>query len=82
MEKLTFTKANLSNVRVIMVIMHVPLEELLYQAVVGWIPVLECLLSAAHGPYGYVLSCWRPAGCDCQGPRYVLSRVTRRIYNG
>jgi hypothetical protein len=35
MDKLTFTMAFLSDVRVIMVIMCVPLVELLYQAVMG-----------------------------------------------
>jgi hypothetical protein len=35
MEKLTFTRACLSNVRVIMAIMRVPLVELLCQAVIG-----------------------------------------------
>jgi hypothetical protein len=35
MEKLTFTRACLSNVRVIMVIMHVPLVGLLCQTVMG-----------------------------------------------
>jgi hypothetical protein len=49
MEKPTFTGANLSNVRVIMVIMCVLVEELLCQAVTGWILVLKCLLSCARG---------------------------------
>jgi hypothetical protein len=35
MEKLTFTRVNLSNIRVIMVIMRVLVEELLCQAVMG-----------------------------------------------
>jgi hypothetical protein len=42
MEKPTFTKMNLFDVRVIMVIMHILVRELLCQAVTGWIPVLEC----------------------------------------
>jgi hypothetical protein len=42
MEKPTFTGANLSDVRVIMTIMCVHVKELLYQAVMGWIPVLNC----------------------------------------
>jgi hypothetical protein len=36
----SFTRVNLSDVRVIMVIMHVPVEELLCQAATGWIPVM------------------------------------------
>jgi hypothetical protein len=49
MEKPAFTTVNLSDVRVIMVIRRVLVEELLCQAVTGQIPVLECLLSGAHG---------------------------------
>jgi hypothetical protein len=47
MEKPAFNRANLSNVRVIMTIMHVLVEELQCQAVMRWIPVLERLLSSA-----------------------------------
>jgi hypothetical protein len=32
-----------------MAIMHVPIEELLCQALTRWISVLECLLSGAYG---------------------------------
>jgi hypothetical protein len=32
-----------------MMIMRVPVGELLCQVVRGWIPVLECPLSGAHG---------------------------------
>jgi hypothetical protein len=35
MEKPALTEVSLFNVRVIMVIMHVPMEELLYQVVTG-----------------------------------------------
>jgi hypothetical protein len=35
MEKLIFIRANLFDVRVIMMIMHVPVEELLCQVVMG-----------------------------------------------
>jgi hypothetical protein len=49
MEKLAFTRANLSGVRVIMVIMHVLVGALLSQATMGWILVLKCLLSGARG---------------------------------
>jgi hypothetical protein len=38
MEKLAFTCACLSDVRVIMVIMSVPLVESLCQVAMGWIP--------------------------------------------
>jgi hypothetical protein len=43
MEKFAFTRVKLSNIRVIKAIMHFLVEELLCQAVMGWIPVLECL---------------------------------------
>jgi hypothetical protein len=54
MEKSTFTRANLSDVRVIMEIMRVLMEEFLYQAVTGQNLVLECLwlhpvISAING---------------------------------
>jgi hypothetical protein len=49
MEKATFTRASLSDVRVIMAIMCVLVEELLCQAVTMWFLVLECMLSLAHG---------------------------------
>jgi hypothetical protein len=44
MENPAFTEASLSDVKVIMTIMHVLMEELLCQAVTGRIPILECLL--------------------------------------
>jgi hypothetical protein len=49
MEKPAFTKANLFNVRVVMTIMHVLMEEFLCQAMTGHIPVPECLLSGVRG---------------------------------
>jgi hypothetical protein len=57
MEKLTFTRACLSNVILIIVIMQVPLVESLCQAVMGRIPVVEYLLPDAHVTYGHILSC-------------------------
>jgi hypothetical protein len=42
-------RVSLSNVRVIMVIMHVLVVELLCQVVTRRIPVIECLLPGAHG---------------------------------
>jgi hypothetical protein len=48
-EKHAFTKMNLSDVRMIMVIMHVLVKELLYQVLMGWILILKCLLSDARG---------------------------------
>jgi hypothetical protein len=57
MEKLVFTRACLSDVRVIMAIMHVPLVELLCQAIMGWIPTFEYLLPGTCGACGHVLSC-------------------------
>jgi hypothetical protein len=49
MEKFAFTRVSLSDARVIMAIMRVPVEELLYQAPTGWISVLKYLLSGACG---------------------------------
>jgi hypothetical protein len=49
MEKPASTRMNLSGVRVIMTIMCVPVGEVLHQAMMGWIPVLECLSSDARG---------------------------------
>jgi hypothetical protein len=49
MEKSAFTRMNLSDVRVVMAIMHVLMGELLCQAVARWISVLEGPLSGARG---------------------------------
>jgi hypothetical protein len=49
--------ACLSNVRVIMVIMLVPLVESLCQAAMRWIPELAYLLPGVRGECGHVLSC-------------------------
>jgi hypothetical protein len=49
MEDPSFTGVSLSYVRVIMMIMCVLMVELLCQAVIGRVPVLECLLLGAHG---------------------------------
>jgi hypothetical protein len=57
MEKPAFTRACLSDVKVIMVIMHVPLVELLCQAVVGQIPAPGYLWPDTCGACGHVLSC-------------------------
>jgi hypothetical protein len=43
---------HLSNVRVIMVIMRVPMVELLRQAAMKWIPVLKYQLSGVCEPRG------------------------------
>jgi hypothetical protein len=56
MEKLAFTRACLSDVSVIMMIMRVPLVKLLCQPVMGWIPALEYLLPGVRGAYGHLLS--------------------------
>jgi hypothetical protein len=48
MEKPAFIRANLSNVRVIMTIIHVPVVEFRCQAAMGWIPALKYLLSYAR----------------------------------
>jgi hypothetical protein len=49
MEKLVFIWACLSDVRVIMVIMHVPLIQSLCQAVMGWIPTRVPIARHAWG---------------------------------
>jgi hypothetical protein len=49
MEKSAFTRVNLSDVRVTMVIMCVPVEVLLCQMMTGRNPVLKCLLLGACG---------------------------------
>jgi hypothetical protein len=49
MENLTFTRASLSDVTEIMMIMCVLVEDLLCQAVTGQIPVLKCLMSGVCG---------------------------------
>jgi hypothetical protein len=56
MEKLTFTKACLSDVSVIMTIMRVPLVKLLCQVVMGCISSIEYLLPGVRGACGHVLS--------------------------
>jgi hypothetical protein len=40
-----------------MMIMHVPLVELLCQAVMGWISALKYLLPGARGACGHLMSC-------------------------
>jgi hypothetical protein len=57
MEKLTFTRAYLSSIRVIMAIMCVPLVELLCQTMMRWTPALEYLLPGMCWACGHVPSC-------------------------
>jgi hypothetical protein len=49
MEKFVFTRANLSNVRVIIAIMCVLMNDLLCQVVMEHVSILTCLLSSARG---------------------------------
>jgi hypothetical protein len=49
MEKCAFTKACLSHIRVIMMIMRILVVDLLCQMTMGWPSVLEYLLSDARG---------------------------------
>jgi hypothetical protein len=49
MENPALIRASLSDVRVTMVIICVLVVELLYHAVMGWVPVLECLLPGVRG---------------------------------
>jgi ABC-type phosphate transport system permease subunit len=56
MDKIAFTRKSLSDVRVIMAIMCIPVVELLCQTVMKRIPTLKYLLSSARGAYDHVLS--------------------------
>jgi hypothetical protein len=47
MENLALIGMSLSDVRAIMMIIHVFVVELLYQEVMGWVPVLKWLLPGA-----------------------------------
>jgi hypothetical protein len=49
MDNSTFLGASLSDVKVIMTIMHILIVKLLCQMVMGWIPVLECPLPGTPG---------------------------------
>jgi hypothetical protein len=49
MEKSAFTRVCLSDVRVIMLIMRVPLVEQQCQAAMGRVPILKCPLSGERG---------------------------------
>jgi hypothetical protein len=60
MEKLTFTKTFLSDVRVIMAIMRVPMVELFCQTTMGWIPTVEYLSLGMRGACGHVCCFLRP----------------------
>jgi hypothetical protein len=66
MEKLTFTRVNLSNIRVIMVIMRVLVEELLCQAVMGRFQHLSACCQVRVHACGYVLSCLALNGATSQ----------------
>jgi hypothetical protein len=69
MENSAFTMVSLSDVRVIMSIMQVLMEELLCQAVMGWILVPKCPLLGGRGHLcGYVLSCLALNGTAFRGP--------------
>jgi hypothetical protein len=57
MEKPAFTRTDLSDVRVIMVIMRVPLVESLCQVVMERMPALEYLLSGVPRTYDHALLC-------------------------
>jgi hypothetical protein len=69
MEKLDFTEVSLFIVRVIMAIMHAPVEELLCQVAMGRIPVLKYTCCQARGgTCGHVLSCQALNVAAFQGP--------------
>jgi hypothetical protein len=70
MEKLIFTRMNLSGVEAIMTIMCVPVGELLCQAMTRLISVLECLLSDACWLLGlhHVISYQTLNAVTCRGP--------------
>jgi hypothetical protein len=71
MEKPAFTRANSSDIRFIMVIMHVPMVELLCQAMKGRIPIIKYLIS---GPRGRL---WPHLVVPCiKCYRFLRSRLT------
>jgi hypothetical protein len=74
MEKSAFTRVSLSNVRVIMTIMYVHVDELLSQAVTGHIPVLKYLLP---GVCGCLWPC--PVMSDIKCCRFPTSRLQWRF---
>jgi hypothetical protein len=92
MEKSTFTRVSLSNVRFIMVIMRILVEDLLCQAVTGPILVLKYLLS---GAYGHLWPClmqgikchrflrtqlqWRLLGIESPQARLLGARVCAKL---
>jgi hypothetical protein len=78
MKKHVFTRANLSDVRVIIVIMRVPVEKSLYQVVTGLILVLECLLLGAGATYGYVPSYQALNVVVSQGPTLMALPGTEK----
>jgi hypothetical protein len=76
MEKLTFTRACLSYVIVIMVIMCVPLVESLCQMVIGRIPGLKHMLTGVRGFLWprLVASGNKDEGPKCKVPKIGISR--------
>jgi hypothetical protein len=68
MEKSVFTRVCLSDVRVIMVIMLVPMVERLCEVVMGWILALKCLLLGRVGAYDHVPSCQEFNAAVSRGP--------------
>jgi hypothetical protein len=88
MEKFTFTRVNLSDVRVITAIMHVHVEVLLCCQVrvgaCGHDLLYQALNPATSGgPWssGGYLALGRPR-LRLSGPGYMLSRVTNMAYSG
>jgi hypothetical protein len=85
-EKPTFTEVSLSDLRVIMMIMCVFVEELLCQAVMGQILVLKYLLS---GMRGHLWPCPIVPGTKyyrfprtCSNAAYPVLKTLRRGYQG
>jgi hypothetical protein len=75
MERPAFTRMNLSDVKMIMVIMHVLKEEVLCQVVMGWIPILECMLLLPEDPAPRALTqCQGTLEHGCQGPGHMPSQ--------
>jgi hypothetical protein len=79
MENPTLIGVSLSDGRVIIVIMHVLVVELLCQVVMGWIPVLECLSQARVGAYTYGLSWLALNGLSTREPGSQALRSVLRI---
>jgi hypothetical protein len=62
---------------------HVPLVQLLHQAVMGWIHHLSTCYQVHMGSYGHIPSCQAPKATTSRGPgadnAYLLLKAPRRV---